>query len=75
MARHITNPLQEVVDSVVKDYKKAKRSADDSNIIPFGQEQVTRKQLRVRFQEADQEERKKIREMIGTDEILKALGG
>ena len=75
MARHITNPLQEVVDDVVRDYKKAKRSADNSNIIPFGQEQITRKQLGVRFQEAGPEERKKIRETVGVEEILKSLGG
>ncbi len=70
-----TNPFQEIVDDIVRDYKKVKRSADNSNIIPFGQEQVTRKQLGVRFQSATPEERKKILESVGPDEVLKALGG
>ena len=73
--RHITNPLQETVDQVLKDYKKVKRQADNSKIIPFGQEHITRKQLGVRFQEANAEERKKLRELVGTEEVLKSLGG
>ncbi len=75
MAKHLTNPLQGTIDQIVKDARKARRRADASGIIPFGQESVTRKQLGVRFQEAKPEERKKILESVGTEEVLKALGG
>lgn len=75
MAKHLTNPLQGTIDQIVKDHRKARQRANDSNVIPFGQEQLTRKQLGVRFQDATPEERKVIREKVGTEEILKSLGG
>ena len=70
-----TNPLQATVDQIVKDHRKAKRRADDSDVVPFGQERVTRKQLGERFRNAGAEERKQILQKVGQDEVLKSLGG
>ena len=70
-----TNPLQGTIDQIVKDHRKARNRANNSNVIPFGKEEVSLKQLGVRFQEANPEQRKQIRESVGTETILKALGG
>ncbi len=75
MSKHLTNPLQGTVDEIVKDARKARRRADNSQVIPFGKESVTRKQLGVRFQQANAEERKQILDSVGTEEVLKAIGG
>ena len=69
------NPHQKWANGVNVLARSMRKKAKESDIVPFGQERLTPKAARVRFENMTQPERQKFIADKGETEVLKMLRG
>ena len=69
------NPFDKISDNIAKDFTRRLKSAKDTKIVPFGEEEVSPAEFRTRFAGMSKGDRQKTLDINGQAEVLKQLRG